>query len=73
MKNDLASPMYKDAHQKYSSKIIENKTTEIVNGDLQKYYGAMDKAIMMWEIRSYLTCILNWILYQLWKRRYFLN
>lgn len=44
---ELDSDMYKNAHTKYSAKVIENKTIEIVNGDLQRYYGAMDKAIMM--------------------------
>lgn len=65
---ELASDMYRGAHQKYSSKIIENKTTEIVNGDLQKYYGAMDKAIMLYH-KSKMEEI-NIIIRELWKNTY---
>ncbi|XP_059141794.1 DNA repair protein RAD50-like [Physella acuta] len=65
---DLGSDMYKDAHQKYKSKIIEIKTTEIVNADLQKYYGALDKAIMMYH-KSKMEEI-NIIIRELWKNVY---
>ncbi|RUS82217.1 hypothetical protein EGW08_010031 [Elysia chlorotica] len=68
---ELASSMYKDANQKYSTKIIENKTTEIVNTDLQKYYGAMDKAIMMYH-KSKMEEI-NVIIQELWKNTYMGN
>ncbi|GFR80127.1 DNA repair protein RAD50, partial [Elysia marginata] len=68
---ELDSAMYKDANHKYSSKIIENKTTEIVNGDLQKYYGAMDKAIMMYH-KSKMEEI-NIIIRELWKNTYMGN
>lgn len=44
---DLESDIYKDSHKKYVDKVIENKTTEIVNMDLQRYYSAMDRAIIM--------------------------
>ncbi|GFO47553.1 DNA repair protein rad50 [Plakobranchus ocellatus] len=68
---ELGDAMYKDAHQKYSNKIIENKTTEIVNGDLHKYYGAMDKAIMMYH-KSKMQEI-NIIIRELWKNTYMGN
>ncbi|CAL1536604.1 unnamed protein product [Lymnaea stagnalis] len=68
---ELASEMYREAHQKYKSKVIEIKTTEIVNQDLQKYYSALDKAIMMYH-KSKMEEI-NIIIRELWKTTYMGN
>uniref|UniRef100_A0A0B7AG76 Zinc-hook domain-containing protein n=1 Tax=Arion vulgaris TaxID=1028688 RepID=A0A0B7AG76_9EUPU len=65
---DLDSDIYRNAHVLYTSKIIQNKTTEIVNKDLERYYGAMDKAIMMYH-KSKMEEI-NIIMRELWKNTY---
>lgn len=43
---DLNSSLYKDADSKHRKKLIEIKTTELANDDLEKYYKALDRAIM---------------------------
>ncbi|CAG5126195.1 unnamed protein product, partial [Candidula unifasciata] len=67
-KRNLESDMYKDSDKKYAAKVIENKTTEIVNEDLQRYYSAMDRAIMMYH-KSKMEEI-NIIIRELWKNTY---
>ena len=37
--------MYADADLKHCQKVIEMKTTELANQDLEKYYKALDRAI----------------------------
>ncbi|KAK0064769.1 DNA repair protein RAD50 [Biomphalaria pfeifferi] len=68
VKNDLNSDMYKEAEKKYKTKVIEIKTTEIVNMDLQKYYSALDKAIMMYHKTKMEE--INVIIQELWKNTY---
>ena len=41
--------MYADAEPKYCEKLIEIKTTELANQDLEKYYKALDRAIMRYH------------------------
>ncbi|KAH9508246.1 DNA repair protein rad50 [Bulinus truncatus] len=68
VKDDLNSEMYKDAEKKYKTKVIELKTTEIANMDLQKYYSALDKAIMMYHKAKMEE--INVIIQELWKNTY---
>ncbi|BFZ14970.1 hypothetical protein BsWGS_18009 [Bradybaena similaris] len=65
---DLESDIYKDSDKKYVAKVIEIKTTVIVNEDLQRYYSAMDRAIIMYH-KSKMEEI-NIIIRELWKNTY---
>ena len=46
---ELRSSMYADADTKHRKKLIEVKTTELANQDLDKYYKALDRAIMRYH------------------------
>ena len=41
--------MYSGAEAKHCEKLIEIKTTEMANNDLDKYYKALDQAIMRYH------------------------
>merc|ERR1712150_335380 len=46
---ELRSSMYSEAETKHQKKMIEVKTTELANQDLDKYYKALDRAIMRYH------------------------
>ena len=45
----LASSMYARAETKHCENLIELKTTELAGQDLDKYYKALDRAIMKYH------------------------
>lgn len=65
---DLKSDMFRDADQKYRFKMIDLRTTELANGDLQKYYKAMDRAIMNYHAQK--MAEINKIIFELWRNTY---
>lgn len=44
------------------------QTTELANGDLQKYYKAMDRAIMNYHAQK--MAEINKIIFELWRNTY---
>ncbi|KAK6173416.1 hypothetical protein SNE40_016870 [Patella caerulea] len=67
-KKELESPMYKDASEKYRDKVIDMRTTELSNKDLEKYYKAMDRAIMNYHNQKMKD--INKIIRELWRNTY---
>ncbi|KAL2322201.1 hypothetical protein Fmac_026580 [Flemingia macrophylla] len=45
-KVDLKQAQYKDIDKRYFDQLIQLKTTKMANKDLDKYYNALDKALM---------------------------
>jgi len=43
---ELGSDLYRNADEKHRHQVIDIKTTEMTNSDLDKYYKALDRAIM---------------------------
>lgn len=46
---ELRSDMYRNADEKHRQQVIAMKTTEMANADLDKYYKALDRAIMRYH------------------------
>lgn len=68
IKKELQSDMYKGAAEKYRNKMIEVRTTELASGDLEKYYKALDKAIMNYHNLKMEE--INKIIRELWRNTY---
>ncbi|KAK3099688.1 hypothetical protein FSP39_008022 [Pinctada imbricata] len=68
IKRELQSDMYREAAQKYKEKIIMLKTTELASSDLEKYYKALDKAIMNYH--NVKMDEINKIVRELWRNTY---
>ncbi|XP_033743546.1 DNA repair protein RAD50-like [Pecten maximus] len=68
LKKELQGDMYRDATQKYRDKMILLRTTELANSDLEKYYKALDKAIMSYH--SLKMDEINKIIRELWRNTY---
>ncbi|XP_053392255.1 DNA repair protein RAD50-like isoform X2 [Mercenaria mercenaria] len=67
-KRELQTDMYKGADEKYRNKMIDKRTTELANGDLEKYYKALDKAIMNYHKMK--MAEINKIIRDLWRQTY---
>ena len=63
-----ASSMYADADLKHCQKVIEMKTTELASQDLDKYYKALDRAIMRYH--SLKLADINKIIKEYWVKTY---
>lgn len=46
---ELRSDLYRSADEKHRQQVIAMKTTEMANSDLDKYYKALDRAIMRYH------------------------
>ncbi|XP_065178935.1 DNA repair protein RAD50-like [Sycon ciliatum] len=68
LRRELASDMYKDADAKYREYHIKVKTTELSNTDLDRYYKALDKAIMRYH--GLKMGEINRIIRDLWMKTY---
>lgn len=64
----LASSMYADVDLKHCQKVIEMKTTELASQDLEKYYKALDRAIMRYH--SLKLADINKIIKEYWVKTY---
>jgi DNA repair protein RAD50 len=68
LERDLKSDKFKDIDQKYRKKNIEFETTSMANKDLDKFYKALDKALM--EFHSMKMQEINAVLSDLWRLTY---
>ncbi|KAJ0941652.1 putative P-loop containing nucleoside triphosphate hydrolase [Helianthus annuus] len=67
-KIDLRNPEYKDIDKRYFDQLLKLKTTEMANKDLNKYYNALDKALM--RFHSMKMEEINKIIRELWQQTY---
>ncbi|PWA83573.1 DNA repair protein Rad50 [Artemisia annua] len=67
-KVDLKNPEYKDIDKRYFDQLLKLKTTEMANKDLNKYYTALDKALM--RFHSMKMEEINKIIRELWQQTY---
>ncbi|XP_061369150.1 DNA repair protein RAD50 isoform X2 [Gastrolobium bilobum] len=67
-KIDLKQPQYKDIDNRYFDQLIQLKTTEMANKDLDRYYSALDKALMRFHTMKMEE--INKIIRELWQQTY---
>jgi DNA repair protein RAD50 len=67
-KADLRQSQYKDIDKRFCSQLIQLKTTEMANKDLDKYYNALDRALM--RFHSMKMEEINKIIKELWQQTY---
>ncbi|KAH7573000.1 hypothetical protein JRO89_XS03G0048900 [Xanthoceras sorbifolium] len=67
-KIDLKQAKYKDIDKRYFDQLIKLKTTEMANKDLDRYYNALDKALM--RFHSMKMEEINKIIRELWQQTY---
>ncbi|VFQ79263.1 unnamed protein product [Cuscuta campestris] len=66
--NDLKQAQYKDIDNRYFDQMIQLKTTEMANKDLDRYYNALDKALMRFHTMKMEE--INKIIRELWQQTY---
>ncbi|XP_062109225.1 DNA repair protein RAD50 [Humulus lupulus] len=67
-KVDLKHSQYKDIDKRYFDQLIQLKTTEMANKDLDRYYNALDKALMRFHTMKMEE--INKIIRELWQQTY---
>ncbi|KAL3689049.1 hypothetical protein R1sor_015358 [Riccia sorocarpa] len=67
-KTDLKQAQYKDIDKRYCGQLVQLKTTEMANKDLDKYYKALDAALM--RFHSMKMEEINKIIKELWQQTY---
>ncbi|KAJ1696950.1 hypothetical protein LUZ63_005462 [Rhynchospora breviuscula] len=67
-KVELKQPQYKDIEKRYSNQLIQLKTSEMANKDLDRYYNAVDKALK--RFHSMKMEEINQIIKELWQQTY---
>ncbi|KAJ8774337.1 hypothetical protein K2173_011586 [Erythroxylum novogranatense] len=67
-KVDLKQAQYKDIDKRYFDQLVQLKTTEMANKDLDRYYNALDKALM--RFHSMKMEEINKIIRELWQQTY---
>ncbi|KAL9232743.1 hypothetical protein vseg_007814 [Gypsophila vaccaria] len=67
-KIDLKQPQYKDIDKRYVDQLIQLKTSEMANKDLDRYYNALDKALMRFHTMKMEE--INKIIRELWQQTY---
>ncbi|XP_057959877.1 DNA repair protein RAD50 [Malania oleifera] len=67
-KVDLKQTQYKDIDKRYFDQLIQLKTTEMANKDLDRYYNALDKALMRFHTMKMEE--INKIIRELWQQTY---
>ncbi|KAK4766674.1 hypothetical protein SAY87_008316 [Trapa incisa] len=67
-KLDLKQAQYKDIDKRHFDQLIQLKTTEMANKDLDRYYNALDKALM--RFHSMKMEEINKIIRELWQQTY---
>lgn len=65
---DLSSPNYRDIDARYRKQLIELKTTEMANSDLDKYHKALEKALLAFHTTK--MSDINKIIKELWQKTY---
>lgn len=67
-KIDLKQAQYKDIDKRHFDQLIQLKTTEMANKDLDRYYNALDKALMSFHTMKMEE--INKIIRELWQQTY---
>ncbi|KAI4317369.1 hypothetical protein L6164_025242 [Bauhinia variegata] len=67
-KVDLKQAQYKDIDKRYFDQLLQLKTTEMANKDLDRYYNALDKALMRFHTMKMEE--INKIIRELWQQTY---
>ncbi|KAI8566801.1 hypothetical protein RHMOL_Rhmol02G0070100 [Rhododendron molle] len=67
-KVELKQAQYKDIDKRYYDQLIQLKTTEMANKDLDRYYNALDKALMRFHTMKMEE--INKIIRELWQQTY---
>lgn len=67
-KLDLKQAQYKNIDKRYFDQLIQLKTTEMANKDLDRYYNALDKALMRFHTMKMEE--INKIIRELWQQTY---
>ncbi|KAI8023783.1 DNA repair protein RAD50 [Camellia lanceoleosa] len=67
-KVDLKQAQYKDIDKRYFDQLVLLKTTKMANKDLDRYYSALDKALM--RFHSMKMEEINKIIRELWQQTY---
>lgn len=67
-KIDLKQVQYKDIDKRYFDQLIQLKTTDMANKDLDRYYNALDKALMRFHTMKMEE--INKIIRELWQQTY---
>ncbi|XP_064938273.1 DNA repair protein RAD50-like isoform X1 [Musa acuminata AAA Group] len=67
-KLDLKQAQYNDIDRRYFNQLIQLKTTEMANKDLDRYYSALDKALMRFHTMKMEE--INMIIKELWQQTY---
>uniref|UniRef100_A0A1D1XWK9 DNA repair protein RAD50 n=1 Tax=Anthurium amnicola TaxID=1678845 RepID=A0A1D1XWK9_9ARAE len=67
-KLELKQPQYNDIDKRYFNQLIQLKTTEMANKDLDRYYNALDKALMRFHTMKMEA--INKIIRELWQQTY---
>ncbi|KAL9332842.1 hypothetical protein ACSQ67_002452 [Phaseolus vulgaris] len=67
-KVDLKQAQYKDIDKRYYDQLLQLKTTEMANKDLDRYYNALDKALMRFHTMKMEE--INKIIRELWQQTY---
>ncbi|PUZ75604.1 hypothetical protein GQ55_1G193800 [Panicum hallii var. hallii] len=67
-KQELKQTQYKDIEKRYTSQLLQLKTTEMANKDLDRYYSALDKALMRFHTMKMEE--INKIIKELWQQTY---
>ncbi|KAM0935845.1 putative DNA repair protein Rad50 [Dioscorea sansibarensis] len=67
-KVELKQTQYNDIDRRYFNQLIQLKTTEMANKDLDRYYNALDKALMRFHTMKMEE--INKIIRELWQQTY---
>ncbi|GJN21107.1 hypothetical protein PR202_gb08555 [Eleusine coracana subsp. coracana] len=67
-KQELKQTQYKDIEKRYANQLLQLKTTEMANKDLDRYYNALDKALMRFHTMKMEE--INKIIKELWQQTY---
>ncbi|TVU00315.1 hypothetical protein EJB05_54268, partial [Eragrostis curvula] len=67
-KQELKQAQYKDIEKRYANQLLQLKTTEMANKDLDRYYNALDKALMRFHTMKMEE--INKIIKELWQQTY---
>ncbi|KAJ7547995.1 hypothetical protein O6H91_08G112800 [Diphasiastrum complanatum] len=67
-KLELKQPQFKDINKRYRAQLIQLKTTEMANKDLDKYYNALDRALMRFHTMKMEE--INKIIKEIWQQTY---
>ncbi|RCV06469.1 hypothetical protein SETIT_1G165000v2 [Setaria italica] len=67
-KQELKQTQYKDIEMRYTNQLLQLKTTEMANKDLDRYYAALDKALMRFHTMKMEE--INKIIKELWQQTY---